>query len=72
MISVAMKMVSESVGQKFSGWATNIKSGKKLPVHTVVAKDEGDAVEKARAIIAKSGGDPSGFKFDMKQERARS
>ena len=73
MIAVAMKMVSEAAGGKrFSGWATNIKSGKKLPIHTVMAKDENDAMEKAKAVIAKAGGDPAGFKFDMKKDRSQS
>jgi len=62
--------LSEGGGKKFSGWATNLKSGKKLPVHTVTARDEDDAVKQAKGIIAKSGGKPDDFSYEMKPLRA--
>jgi len=62
--------VSESSGKKFSGWATNIKSGKRLPIHTVTARDEDDAVKQAKGIIAKASGDPAAFSYEMKPLRA--
>lgn len=61
--------LDEAGDKSFSGWAINLKSGKKLPIHTVKARDESDAVEKARAVIKKSGGDPSSFKYEMVRVR---